>query len=127
MPATRLIPATDDAEFPYEELLAHIWTLDGVAIKHADLSEMIAAGKRSGWSAEMIAANEALQRTGRCRDVMQSKPPYLYATLYLDNLYIMYWDNAHRIACAPLVASMANKLGVRIWQQESPYYVERPK
>ena len=114
MPAIRLIPKTDDAEFPYDAALALIQRLPGVVLRPADLAPMIAAGKRMGWPEAMVRANEALAARGKCWAFSWSGPPALTGTLYEDNVFLSVVDD--EMATLKLIRSWATELNGRVFQ-----------
>ena len=112
MPAIRIVPPTDDAPFPYQaakELLAQ-----DADLTPADLQAMIAAGKRMGWTEEMIMANEELAQRGHCFDFVLRIEPFLRGTLYENNIFFSITGD--EMAAQRYIKALAGKLGARVYK-----------
>jgi hypothetical protein len=114
MPAVRLIPKTDDAEFPYDAALAMLRALPGVELRPKDFVSLLEAGSRCGWTEEMLQVHEEMARRGRCFDFAWNGPPTLRGSLFEDNVFISVVDDEP--ATLRLVAAWARKLDVRVFQ-----------
>jgi hypothetical protein len=112
MPAMRLVAITDDAGFPYAEAKRRL--AQDADLTPADLTPMIAAGRRMGWTGELIRANEELARRGNCFDFALQVAPYLTGTLYEDNVFFrMTGDESAEVA---YVEKLAEELGAAVYR-----------
>lgn len=112
MPAIRIVPVDDDDDFPYEEALRLLE--QDADLEPADLTEMIEAGRRMGWSQEMIVANEALAAGGKCFSFTLRKPPHLSGTLYEDNIFFSI--NGNERDAKTYIRSLAKLLGAAVYE-----------
>lgn len=109
MPAVRLVPIGDD-EFPYAEAKSRLE--QDVTLTPKDFGPMIAAGRRMGWTAEMIRANEELARRGNCFDFVMGGEPSIRGSLYEDNVFFSITGDDN--AALSYIQRLAEELGVRV-------------
>ena len=110
MAAIRIAPTKDDASFPYQA--AKEFLAQDADLTPADLEAMIAAGKRMGWTEDMIRANEELARRGLCFDFVLRIEPFLRGTLYENN--ILFSITGDEKAAQRYIKALAKKLGGRV-------------
>lgn len=124
MAAIRLIPRTDDADFPREEARALIESLPEVVLIPTDFESMIAAGRRMGWPPKLIRANEELAARGNCNSFEWNGEPKISGTLYEDNVFFVvvddYWSTL------TFIERWAKKFNVRVHEHDPPPRSERP-
>ena len=111
--SVRLIPITDDAEFPYDSAAAMLRSMDNMLIEDVDFPSMIEAGKRFGWPQALIDSHWAMMERGNCFHFHQDCPPELHGDMYEDNIWLTFFDAEHEEACMPVIDEMAKTLGVR--------------
>src|SRR5437870_1892326 len=100
MSGIRLIPKTDESEFPYMEARQILlFELHDVFFKPTDFDALISAGKRVGWTAEMIAEHQAMAERKKCFDFRMESVPYLSGTLYEDNIFFSFYDSQQEKQC----------------------------
>jgi hypothetical protein len=115
MSGVRLIPKTDESEFPYQEAKQILlFSFQDLSFQSTDFAPMIVAGKRIGWTEEMLIAHEALAERGNCFDFRLQISPYLNGTLYEDNIFFRFVDSEHERECMPLIPELATRLEVRV-------------
>ncbi len=124
MGAIRLIPRTDEADFPRVEARLLIESLPQVALFPPDFESMITAGRRMGWSPAMIRANEELAARGNCISFEWNGEPQISGTLFEDNVFFGvvddYWSTLM------FIESWAKKLKVRVHEHDPPPRSQRP-
>jgi hypothetical protein len=118
MAAIRLIPKTDDGEFPRHAARELIEALPGAALFAPDFAAMIAAGRRMGWPAAMIRANEELASRGNCISFEWAGPPKISGTLYENNVFFGVVDDYW--ATLRFIEHWAERLGVRVHELDPP-------
>jgi hypothetical protein len=112
MAAMRIIPATDEAPFPYErakDLLEH---LPMVSKTPTDIPAIVAAGARFGWPKALIDRHWEWMRRGMCLDF--NVPGGISCTLWEDNIFFRFFDGDHEDRCLPVIADLASQLGCRL-------------
>src|SRR5262245_55496639 len=112
MPAVRLVPITDDAEFPYAEAKRRLGQDADLTPK--DFGPMIEAGRRMRWTEAMIRANEDLARRGHCFDFVLRVEPFLRGSLFEDNVFFSITDDEG--AAMAYIKRLAKELGVRVYR-----------
>src|SRR5689334_10540510 len=117
MSAIRMIPATDDGPFPYDQALKLLSTCPGLMMKSKNFAPLIAAGKRMGWSQEMIEEHERMEQGGLCFDFAQQQTPFLQGSLFEDNIYFRLTDYEHEKKCESLIVRIVAELGARVYRQ----------
>jgi hypothetical protein len=115
--ALRLIPGTDDGDFPYEQAKGLLHSLDEFEIGEVDFPAMIEKGKQIGWTQEMIDANWGLMKRGKCFSFIQHATPFLQGTMYEDNILFSFSSREHEDGCRRVINDFAKRLGVRVWEQ----------
>jgi hypothetical protein len=115
MSGVRLIPKTDESEFPYQKAKQILlFSLKDMSFQSTDFAPMIVAGERIGWTEEMITAHQALAEGGNCFDFRLQINPYLSGTLYEDNIFFRFVDSEQERECMPLIQELATRLDVRV-------------
>jgi hypothetical protein len=112
MPAVRLIPITDDATFPYSDVKRRLEQDADLIPK--DFRPMIEAGRRMGWTAAMIRANEELADRGKCFDFTLRAEPYLSGSLFENNVFFHITGDEQE--ALEYIITLAEELGVRVYQ-----------
>ncbi len=112
MSATRLIPITDDAPFPYEAVKRRL-TADAV-LTPKDFAEMITIGKRIGWTEEMIRENQRLADAGNCFSFTVQGLPRLRGTLFENNVFFANSDTEG--PAFAYIEGLAAELNLRVFR-----------
>jgi len=112
--AARLIPKTDESEFPYEEVRRRLFENPSTRVRPFDFGPMIEAGKRMGWTEEMIRTNEELSHRGRCFAFEMTQEPFLRGTLYEDNVFFSFSGAEHERASMHAIEGLAREFDVRV-------------
>jgi hypothetical protein len=117
MAASRLIPKTEEAAFPYDQAMRLLFFEDSsMMFRPKDFGPLIAAGRQHGhWSVETIRDHEHMAEQGRCFEFRSERPPYLEGTLFEDNIWFSFHSLDHQKACLPVIESLRQKLDVRIF------------
>ena len=110
MSGTRLIATP----FPYEAVKAALLELPKMELSPVDFGRMIEAGKRLGWSKELLDGHEALRAGGRCFDFRQNEPPWLRGRLSEDNVFFEYADEKEEAVVRPVFSELARRLGLKL-------------
>jgi hypothetical protein len=112
MPAVRLVPITDDAEFPYAEAKRRLE--EDAKLIPKDFGPMIEAGRRMRWTEEMIRGNEDLARRGNCFDFVMRVEPFLSGALFENNVFFSITGDEH--AALTYIRRLAKELGVCVYK-----------
>ena len=73
----RLIPATDNSDFPYAVASSMLREIEGMTISDVDFPAMIEAGKRFGWPQKTIDSRWGMMERGKCFRFVQNDEPFL--------------------------------------------------
>ena len=114
MAAIRLIPKTDESEFPYDAALKLIQSLPDVMLRPQDFTQMIATGKRIGWPEVMIRSHEEMAARGKCFQFRWDGYPALSGSLFEDNVFFSIIDDEQ--ATLEFINAWATKLDVRVFR-----------
>jgi len=112
MPALYLVPERG-ADFPYDQVKAAIEGLASVEISDVDFEKIIADGIRNEWPPQLVENQRQMQQSGKCFNFAQGVEPFLEGTVYLENVYFLFEDEAHADRCAPVIDGMAQDLGLK--------------
>lgn len=116
MKAIRIIPSTDDGNFPYEAVRHILLQLEGLETGEVDFPAMIESGMRMGWSKEMVEANWDLMKRGKCFTFHQGEELYLQGTMYEDNVYFVLSEPKHEDSARNQIARIAESLKLRVFE-----------
>ena len=112
MPAVRLVPLTDNATFPYTE--ARLRLEQDAELTAKDFGAMIQAGRRMGWTGDMIRANEELAARRNCYDFALTVEPHLRGSLFEDNIFFSVTGDER--AALEYIERLARELGLRVYR-----------
>lgn len=110
MSAVRLVPISDDADFPYAE--AKRCLERDAELTPKDFGPMIEAGRKMRWTDEMIRTNEELAHRGNCFDFVLRAEPFLSGSLFENNVFFSITGD-ERVALA-YIKRLADELSVRV-------------
>lgn len=111
MPAVRLVPIDDKADFPYvaaKQLLER-----DADLTPKDFGPLLAAGRRMHWTPAMIRANEELAERGNCYDFRLRDEPFLGGSLFENNVFFSITGDER--AAMAYIRGLARELGVRVY------------
>jgi hypothetical protein len=114
MPAIRLIPKTDESDFPYDAALELIRQLPHVDLRPKDFAPLLEAGRRMRWTDKMIRSHEEMAARGKCYEFRWAGPPALLGTLFEDNVFFNVIGDEQ--ATLRFIQAWADKLDVRVFQ-----------
>lgn len=116
MPAYRLIPKQDDAEFPYDSALSLILGLSDADVRPKDFGPLIAAGRRMRWTEQMIRSHEDMAKRGKCFDFYWTAEDdtKISGTLFENNIFFSAIDD--ELATLDVLKRWANQLDVRVFK-----------
>jgi hypothetical protein len=112
MPTVRLVPITDEADFPYEEAKRLLERDADLTPK--DFGPLVAAGRRMHWTEAMLRANEELAERGNCYDFRLRAEPLLAGSLFEDNVFFSITGDER--AALAYIRGLARVLGVRVYR-----------
>jgi len=110
--AARIIPPTDDAEFPYDRALALIREIEDVVLEPADIPGIMESGRRMGWPQSLLDDHMGYLERGKC--FAFRVPGGVRGTLWETNIFFAFEDRAHQETCEPQIEQLAARLGCRI-------------
>ncbi len=117
MTAFRIIPATDDAAFPYEEALRLLEAIPGVAKADTDIPGIVAAGVKVGWPQSLVDWHWEVMEKGGVFDFVGPGDAGISCTLWADNIFFRFASASHEEASMPFIENLARTLKCRIIQQ----------
>lgn len=115
MSTIRIIPATDDASFPYSAALHALQELPDVVQEETDIPAIIHAGKRIGWPQKVIDEHFGYLERGQCFDFCVENG--ISCTLWEDNIFFQFFDADHERFCLPQITDLAKRLDCRMLHQ----------
>lgn len=73
------------------------------------------AGKKIGWTDQMVDEHWEMMRRGKCFDF--SVENGISCTLWEDNIFFRFFSADHQDVCVPVIESLARQLGCSIMVQ----------
>ncbi len=113
----RLIPKTEEAEFPYCKAMETLLFKDpDISFEPVDFAKLIENGKRMGWTEEMLTNHVQMNKRGKCFNFCSNLPNGLQGTIWEDNIHFLFKDKNHEMRCTPIIESLSIELDVRIFR-----------
>ncbi|MBN1311120.1 MAG: hypothetical protein JXB30_06845 [Anaerolineae bacterium] len=114
MSAIRIIPTSDDAEFPYADAKRLLDSLPGVNRKETDIPAIIEAGVKAGWPKALVEEHRRLMRSGKCFDYAVDGG--IRCTLWENNIFFSFSNRTHEEQCLPIIEMLANQLQCKLFR-----------
>lgn len=110
----RIIPPTDDGDFPYDAALRLLQQSPDIRQRPTDITAIVTHGIAIGWPQDLVDLHMRWLQEGGVFDFDDAEQEGISCTLWRDNIFFRFFSDSHHTRCIPMIEAMASTLGCRI-------------